>query len=84
MDDTTARTELAALRQRKTDLRKVPFRHTALIRWRVELVQMRRAGASYRELAEWLRTTKRRRFHATTIRRFLIQLPELQPDSESH
>lgn len=73
----SARAELNALRERKTDLRKVPFRHTALHRWRVELVNMRREGASYRELAKWLREKKRRRFDHTTIRRYLIQLPEL-------
>lgn len=80
MDATEARSELAALRQRKIDLRKVPFRHATLTPWRAELVRLRLAGASYRELAEWLRTKKRRKYAASTIRRYLIQLPELQTE----
>lgn len=34
---------------------------------------MRQAGASYRELAEWLRRSKRRRVHPSTIYRFLAR-----------
>lgn len=82
MDDAQARATLAAMRQRKVDLRKVPFRHSTLSKWRAELVRLRIAGASYRELAVWLRTTKRRKYAATTVRRYLIQLPELQADIE--
>lgn len=81
MDATKARAELTTLRQRKIDLRKVPFRHATLTPWRAELVQLRLAGASYRELAEWLRTAKRRKYAASTIRRYLIQLPELQSEA---
>ena len=79
MDATQASDTLAAMRKRKVDLRKVPFRHATLSRWRAELVQLRLAGASYRELAEWLRVSKRKKYAATTVRRYLIQLPELQP-----
>ena len=78
MDSTQANATLAEMRKRKIDLRKVPFRHATLSRWRAELVQLRLAGASYRELAEWLRTAKRRKYAPTTVRRYLIQLPELQ------
>lgn len=78
MDAPQAKATLLAMRERKIDLRKVPFRHSTLHRWRAELVQLRLAGASYCELAEWLRSTKRRKYDPTTVRRYLIQLPELQ------
>lgn len=73
-----ANAELAALRQRKADLRRKRYRFSKLTRHRAELVELRRAGASYRELAEWLRTKKRRKVDPTTIRRYLLQLPEMQ------
>ena len=76
--DATA--ELAAIRTRRRDLRRVAYRHSKLTRYRAKLVELRQAGASYRELARWLRTEKRRRIDPTTIRRFLVQLPELAGD----
>ena len=79
MDAIQANATLAELRKRRLERQKVPFHQSSLSRWRAELVQLRLAGASYRELAEWLRTTKRRKYAATTVRRYLIQLPELQP-----
>ena len=82
MDELQAIATLAAMRKRKSDLRKVPFRHSTLSKWRAELVKLRLAGASYRELSEWLRTEKRRKYAATSVRRYLIQLPELQPKTE--
>jgi len=42
-------------------------------RYRAELTELRQAGTSYRELADWLRRTKRRRVHPSTIHRFLTQ-----------
>jgi len=72
--------ELAAIRARRRDLRRVAYRHSKLTRYRAELVELRQAGASYRELARWLRVKKRRRIDPTTIRRFLVQLPELVGD----
>lgn len=79
MDDTEAKAIVVAMRQRKTDLRKVPFRHATLHRWRADLVKLRREGASYQMLADWLRTAKHRKYTRSTVRRYLIQLPELQP-----
>ncbi len=42
------------------------------------------AGASYRELAFWLRRDHRLRANPTTIRRYLIQLPEVAAAKEPH
>lgn len=68
---------LADLKDRRALARKQRYRPSKLARFRAELVALRRAGASYRDLAFWLRTEKRLRIDATTIRRYLIQLPEL-------
>ena len=76
MIDATA--ELQQMRDRKHDLRRLAYRHSKLRVYRTELVALRRAGASYRELAEWLRRTQRRRVAPSTIQRYLTQLPELQ------
>jgi len=73
-----ARAELDQIRARRKDLRRVRYRHSRLQRYRAELVALRREGASYRELAEWLRRRHRRRVDPTTIRRYLVQLPEMQ------
>lgn len=75
--------ELDTLRQRKADLRRKRYRFSKLTRYRAELVELRRAGASYREMAEWLRTKKRRKVDPTTIRRYLIQLPEMQKAADN-
>jgi Fe2+ or Zn2+ uptake regulation protein len=47
-----------------------------LRRYRAELVLLRRGGASYRELAEWLRA-RRLRVAPSTVQRYLAQLPEM-------
>ena len=68
-----ATSELAAIRERRHALRKPRYRSSKLDRHHAELVAMRQAGASYRELAEWLRRSKRRRVHPSTIYRFLAR-----------
>ena len=45
------------------------------------LVALRRAGASYPELAEWLRHKRRCKVHHTTVLRYLKGLPELSEDA---
>ncbi|MFT3742411.1 MAG: hypothetical protein QM752_07120 [Gammaproteobacteria bacterium] len=55
------------------------FRVSRLDRYRAELVALRRAGASYRELALWLRKHKRLKCSFSTIMRYLKRLPELNP-----
>ena len=80
-----AQAELAALRARRTAAQRKTYRVSRLARYRAELVALRRAGASYPELAEWLRRKRRCKVHHTTVMRYLQGLPELQegaPDAE--
>ena len=72
-----ARSILDDMRARRAIVRKQRYRSSKLTRYRAELVTLRLAGASYRELAFWLRRDHRLRVNPTTIRRYLIQLPEL-------
>ena len=76
-----ATVEIATLRQRQADLRRKRYRLSKLTPYRAELVALRQAGASYRELAAWLRLRKRRQVNPTTIRRYLLQLPELNTEA---
>ena len=61
--------ELAALRRRR--------RVSKLAACRAELVALRHAGASYSELALWLRLRKRCQVHRDTVRRYLLQQSEM-------
>ena len=68
---------LDAIRARRAAVRKQRYRSSKLTRYRAEIVTLRLAGASYRELAFWLRRDYRLRVNHSTIRRYLIQLPEV-------
>lgn len=68
---------LDTIRARRDISRKKRYRPSKLIRYRAELVALHLAGASYRELAFWLRRDYRLIVDHSTIRRYLIQLPEV-------
>ena len=68
---------LDAMRAHRSVVRRRRYRASKLTRYRAELVTLHRAGASYRELGLWLRSDHRLRADPTTIRRYLIQLPEV-------
>jgi hypothetical protein len=72
-----AATALAHLRERRAIARKQRYRPSKLQRYRIALVALRQAGASYRELAYWLRRKHHVRADPTTIRRYLLQHPIL-------
>ena len=76
-----AHAELAALRARRAAAKRKTYRVSRLARYRAELVALRRAGASYPELAEWLRHKRRCKVHHTTVLRYLKGLPELNEDA---
>lgn len=85
MDDTRstfdAEKEVATMKARRADMRRKRWRLSKLMKYRTELVAMRRAGGTYRDLQLWLRVRKRTRVSDTTIQRFLSKLPEMQaPD----
>jgi IS30 family transposase len=76
--------ELNHLRQYRQICHKKIYRHSRLDKFRAELVQLQKAGASYRELALWLRQKKRMRISHTTIARYLKKLPEMQQGEIHH
>lgn len=45
--------------------------------FRLELVSLYHEGASYEDLAYWLKTQKKVSAHSTTVMRYLYGLPEL-------
>ena len=71
-----AQAEVERIRARRSEARRKQYRKSKLDRYRVELVAMRRAGASYADLAEWLRL-HRCRVHRSSIDRYLKRLPEV-------
>lgn len=73
---------LAALRATLKDKRKPRFRKSKLEPYRVNLVALRRAGATYRELVYWLRTEHRVRVDHTSVRRYLLGLREFQSQKD--
>ena len=79
-----ARSILDAMRARRSVARRRRYRASKLTRYRADLVTLHRAGASYRELALWLRRDHRLRADPTTIRRYLIQLPEVMAQETDH
>lgn len=76
---------LAAVREhRAAAKRRRTWGKSRLVPHRAELVKLRAAGASFAELAEWLRREKRVKMDASSVRRFLQKLPELALPSDSH
>jgi hypothetical protein len=71
---------LETLRQERQERRRRrTWGKSKLIRYRAELVELRRAGASLADLAHWLKTTQRMTADKSTIARYLATLPELAP-----
>lgn len=70
--------ELNTIRRHKAVRRRKSYHHSRLTKLRSELVLLRKEGASFRELALWLRKTKRIKITHTTIMRYLQKLPELE------
>lgn len=73
-----ATTELNSIRRHKVIQRRKSYQHSRLAKLRSELVLLRKEGASFRELASWLRKTKRIKTTHTTVMRYLEKLPELK------
>lgn len=73
-----AQSEVGRIRSLRANARRRLFRKSRLDRYRAELVAMKRAGASYADLAVWLRITHRCKINRSSIDRYLKKLPELQ------
>ena len=75
-------TKLDAVRERRRLSRRPRYRRSKLDRYRAELVALHRMGASYRDLAVYLRHEHRKRVDPTTVRRYLIRLPEVAQEAD--
>jgi len=80
-----AQDELTELRRRRTIGHRQSYRKSKLSPYRAELVQLRLAGASFPELATWVRRTTRGQLKPahTTVIRYLQKLPEFQENSDA-
>lgn len=78
-----ATTELEIVRKYKSVGQRKSYPYSRLNKLRVELVALRKAGASYRELTLWLRQHKRIKMTHTTVMRYLAKLPELKESSHA-
>lgn len=74
---------LTKIRQHKKVCQRKSYQKSRLIKLRSELVQLRKAGASYRELTLWLRKTKRIKMTHTSVMRYLKTLTELQESNHA-
>ena len=68
MDIFDARTELAELRRQTAEIRRRRYTKSRLDRYRGQLLQLRRNGASVAELQRWLRDHRIRVVHSTVAR----------------
>ncbi len=75
-DNFNAPEALSEIREQRATKRRRSFRRSRLARYRSELVALRKHGASFHELAAWLRS-KRVKVSHTTVLRYLAKLPEL-------
>jgi hypothetical protein len=70
--------ELMKIRAHKKLKQRKAYAQSRLNRYRAELVALRKAGASYRELALWLRQQKRIKTSHSSVVRYLAKLLELR------
>ncbi|MCD6047081.1 MAG: hypothetical protein K0S08_728 [Gammaproteobacteria bacterium] len=73
-----APTSLIRLRERNNKKRRQRYQQSRLSHWRAEIVELRKAGASYREIQAWLAAERRIKVEHTDVLRFLKKLPEMQ------
>lgn len=70
--------EIKKIRHHKSLQRRKLYQQSRLTKLRAELVLLRNEGASFREIALWLRQAKRIKVTHTTVMRYLEKLPELK------
>jgi hypothetical protein len=73
-----AQQALFEIRRRKAITQQKAYLQSRLKKYRAELVSLRKLGASYPELALWLRHEKHIKVTHTTVMRYLAKLPELK------
>lgn len=72
----TLTAELAAIRQQRRTARRRRYFRSRLDRYRAEIVELRRAGATLADIALWLRR-RHCKVVCSTISRYLARLPEV-------
>jgi hypothetical protein len=71
-DDFNAAMELAKIHEiRKALRRRCTWGKSRLTKYRAELIKLKEGGASYVDLAYWLRINKRVKIDSSNIQRFL-------------
>lgn len=75
--------ELEMVRTYTKICRRKSYQRSRLTKYRSELVQLKEAGASYRELMIWLRKNKRVKMAHTSVMRYLKNLPELKESQDA-
>jgi len=71
--------ELERIREARSERRRRGRSYRSKFeRYRAELVSLYHEGASFPELAFWLKSEKRLKAHSTSIMRYLYKLPELE------
>jgi len=71
-----AAVELSALKEQRKIMRQQTYRKSRLLKFRTEIVGLKKAGASLHDIALWLRQKKRIKVSHTTVMRYLAKLPE--------
>ena len=77
MQSFNAQHEIEKIRMRRQLSKKKHYHKSRLTRYQAELVHLRNGGASYNEIALWLRLEKRIKVAHTTVMRYLNKLPEV-------
>lgn len=70
--------EIQEMRQKRKIRRKKIYTHSSLQKYRVEIIELLKHGASFRMVAEWLRFKKHLKVSHTTVMRFAKKLLECQ------
>jgi hypothetical protein len=78
-EDFDPQAELAKVQQRRQMAQRKAYRRSKADRWRAELVELRRAGASYEDLRAWLRS-KRLHIAKSSLMRCLKERWPESPD----
>ena len=70
--------EIEELKARRALRKRKIYTPSKLKKYRAEIVELKKNGASFRLIAEWLALKKHLSVSHTTVIRFLKNLPELQ------
>ena len=78
-----ASSEIEELQQKRKTKRRKRYTPSQLKKYRAEIVALKKNGASYRLIAEWLALKKHLKVSHTTVIRFAKSLPELKEETHA-